>query len=212
MENKVGWVFLICILVFVAVWLVNPRIVGRVIETFYTTTSTTTTTTPLEVFEINDAYTDDHDGLAQISQTDVNRFVIEVRGKIVPSITFPVKFNQPARDVTFSYMCLDRVSQVYLYSENYKFNPEGEIRAENWEHNVSTFAYWGAGDSEDFILTNRGDFGTKIEYTGKGTVRALIFFDWLPNERLNFDQCRIKVISMDPPHVEEKYFFIAYKP
>lgn len=43
MVNTLGWIILICVLVFALVWLIDPEIVGRINKT----TSSTTTTTPV---------------------------------------------------------------------------------------------------------------------------------------------------------------------
>lgn len=47
MKDKFGWVVLICILVFVLIWLVNPGIVGMFTEVISPTTTTSTTTTTI---------------------------------------------------------------------------------------------------------------------------------------------------------------------
>jgi hypothetical protein len=45
MENKVGWVVLVCVLVFAYVYFFRPEIVGKVAEAIDPTTTTTSTTT-----------------------------------------------------------------------------------------------------------------------------------------------------------------------
>ena len=151
-----------------------------------------------DVFSIGKAYAGS--GSDKITETGENSFEIVGKteiGETIPAITIPIEFYNSSEDVTYNFYCSG--------AEGYQFFAESlldEDEPEDWinleKGDVSFGSYFGYWTAEPFILSNKGDFGTHIDYVGKGKVRILLFLWGFPDDDLKLD-CKFNVVSNDPP-------------
>ncbi|RZN42516.1 MAG: PEGA domain-containing protein [Methanosarcinales archaeon] len=151
-----------------------------------------------DVFSIGKAYAGS--GSDKITETGENSFEIVGKtetGETIPSITIPIEFYNSTEDVTYNFYCSGTEGyQFFAESQLDEYDPEDWINLENGA--VSFGSYFGYWTAEPFILSNKGDFGTHIDYVGKGKVRILLFLWGFPDDDLKLD-CKFNVVSNDPP-------------
>jgi len=150
-----------------------------------------------DIFTVGKAYAGSSE---KISETGDNKFKIIGQtqvGQAIPSITIPLQFNVPTRDVTYNFYCSG--TGGYSFFAESKPSPNDP---EQWvilsQGGVSFASYFGYGSADPFILTNKQDFGAHISYTGKGGVRIILFLDSFPDEDMTL-KCQFSIVSTDPP-------------
>ncbi len=160
------------------------------------------------LFEIGDSYGD-----SEASNYDIlgkNYYEI-IPSDSISAISFPLSFNNEARDITFSWMCYDGLGR--LDSRPDTINPEGtQLTAYISEEGKSLglTGYFGYGSAQTFILKNNlNHFGTEIEYISSGNARVILWPSSEWGSTRIFD-CNLIITSHNPPHREEKSFKLKY--
>jgi hypothetical protein len=128
MENKVGWVVLVCVLAICIILIVKPRVVGMTIEYFYPTTTTTTSTTSsiyveplkLENIDYHDISSITADGIFVVLRNQFYKKYDDGIHYSPSGIIIPVEFQTDVKNVYPTLNCFtkDEVLFDFLIERN----------------------------------------------------------------------------------------------
>ncbi|MBN2517426.1 MAG: hypothetical protein JXB14_01125 [Candidatus Altiarchaeota archaeon] len=167
-------------------------------------------------FLVRDSFKDTGDKCMEL---DNNYYLVEKTGvgDSVCTINFPLDFKTETRDVTFSFGCYGEGTRFDSQDYSIQYGGDSEWMLDGGQEGYgSVSGYFGYGTADEFILSNKGDFGTKIDYVSPqevqgqispGSVRLILLLGSAGKGTFN---CEATVVSLNPPHREKKSFKVKF--